>query len=228
MREPSKRKRTRLSPQARRNQILDEAARLVLGEGLHAVTMERLAREVGVSKALVYNYFSDRDRLLAALLEREEADLRDRGFAAALEASDYRELIRQTTRLFLEQSRDRGALIAALLADPSVARLLEAGRRADRDSAFRYFVRATRREFELPLPLTLIVVPILSALTDQAGKLVSQGEADVDTATEVVVELITGGLANLRMSLDAHDGRIGHGAGDSEVAGLDDQSREPY
>lgn len=223
MSEPSKRKRTRLSPQVRREQILDEAARLVLGEGLHAVTMERLARDVGVSKALVYNYFSARDTLLAALLEREEADLRERGFAAALEASDYRELIRQTTRVFLEQSRDRGALIAALLADPSVARLLEAGRRADRDFAFRYFVRATRREFELPLPLTLIVVPILSALTDQAGKLVSQGEADVDTATEVVVELITGGLASLKMSLGANARRMGHDAGSGALASLDAQ-----
>ena len=40
----SPRKRTRLTPEARREQILDEAARLILEEGLHAVSMERLAR----------------------------------------------------------------------------------------------------------------------------------------------------------------------------------------
>ena len=198
MSEPSQRRRTRLTPEARRGQILDEAAKLVLAEGLHAVSMERLARDVGISKGLVYNYFSDRAALLAALLEREEADLRERGIAAALEAENYRDLIRQTTRLYLEQTRDRGALISALLADPSVARLLEDNRRIDRDSAFRYFVRATRREFGLPLSLALVVVPILSALTDQAGKQVSDGLVDVETATEICVGLITGGLARLR------------------------------
>jgi len=189
--------RTRLSAPARRHQILDEAARLILGEGLSAVTMERLARDVGISKGLVYNYFSDRDALLAALLRREQADLRDRGMATALRVRNYAELIRQTTRLYLEHTRDRGALIDALLSDPSVARLMEDDNRADRERTFRYFVRATRREFDLPLPLAIAVVDMVSAVTDQAGKLVAQGQLDVDPATEICVELITGGLARL-------------------------------
>lgn len=191
------RKRTRLTPEARREQILDEAARLILDEGLYAVSMERLARDVGISKGLVYNYFPAREALLAALLHREQSELRDRGMATALRASSYADLIRQTTRLYLEQTRDRGALINALLSDPSVARLMEEDSRADRDRTFRYFVRATRREFDLPLPLAIAVVDMLAAVTDQAGKLVARGQIDVDPATEMCVELITGGLARL-------------------------------
>ena len=191
------RKRTRLAPEARREQILDEAARLVLSEGLHAVSMERLGRDVGISKGLVYNYFATRDVLLAALLQRAQQELRDRGMASALQARSYADLIRQTTRLYLEQTRDRGALIAALLSDPSVARLMEEKGRADRDATVRFFVRATRREFDLPLPLAIIAVDMLAALTDRAGQLVSQGLVDVDAATEICVELITGGLAGL-------------------------------
>ena len=191
------RKRTRLTPEARREQILDEAARLILDEGLYAVSMERLARDVGISKGLVYNYFPAREALLAALLHREQSELRDRGMATALRAGSYADLIRQTTRLYLEQTRDRGALINALLSDPSVARLMEEDSRADRERTFRYFVRATRREFDLPLPLAIAVVDMLAAVTDQAGKLVAQGQIDVDPATEMCVELITGGLARL-------------------------------
>ena len=191
------RKRTRLTPEARREQILDEAARLILDEGLYAVTMERLARDVGISKGLVYNYFATRDALLAALLRREQIELRDRGMASALRTESFHDLIRQTTRLYLEQTRDRGALIAALLSDPSVAKLMEQDNRAERDAVFRYFVRAVRREFGLPLPLSIIVVDMLSAVTDQAGKLVAQGLVDVDAATEICAELITGGLAKL-------------------------------
>jgi TetR/AcrR family transcriptional regulator, fatty acid biosynthesis regulator len=191
------RKRTRLTPQARREQILDEAARVILDEGLTAVSMERLAREVGISKGLVYNYFPTRDALLAALLHREQAELRDRGMVTALQAKSYADLIRQTTRLYLEQSRDRGALTAALLADPSVARLMEEESRADRDATFRYFVRATRREYDLDLPLAIACVDMLMAVTDQAGKQVAAGQLDVDEGTELCVTLITGGLAKL-------------------------------
>ena len=193
----SLRKRTRLTPEARREQILDEAARLVLSEGLHAVSMERLARDVGVSKGLVYNYFPTRDALLAELLRREQIDLRNRGMASALQASCYADLIRQTTRLYLEHTRDRGALIAALLSDPSVARLMEQENRAERDAVFRYFVRATRREFDLPLSSAIVVVDLLSAVTGQAGKLVAQDLVALDPATEICVQLITGGLEKL-------------------------------
>ncbi len=191
------RKRTRLAPEARREQILDEAARLILDEGLYAVSMERLARDVGISKGLVYNYFPARDALLTALLSREQAELRDRGMASALQAESYVDLIRQTTRLYLEQTRDRGALIAALLSDPSVAKLMEKESRGDRDRTTRYFVRATRNAYDLPLPLAIAAVELLSAVTDRAGKLVAEGHIDVDSASELCVELITGGLAGL-------------------------------
>ena len=190
-------KRTRLSPLARTEQILDDAARLILDEGLSVVTMERLAREAGVSKGLVYNYFPSRDALLAALLHREQTELRDRGMVTALQAQSYDDLIRQTTRLYLEQTRDRGALTAALLADPSVARLMEEDSRADLDRTIRFFVRATRREYGLALDVGINAVDLLMAVTDQAGKLVAQGQVDVDTATEMCVQLITGGLARL-------------------------------
>ncbi|HEX2560268.1 helix-turn-helix domain-containing protein [Phenylobacterium sp.] len=193
-------RRTRLPPEARREQILDEAARVILEEGLTAVSMERLAREVGISKGLVYNYFSDRDALLAALLLREQTELRDRGMASALQARSFAELIRQTTRLYLEQTRDRGALIAALLSDPSVGRLMEEESRADRDRTFRYFVRASRREYDLPLDRAIAAVDMLMAVTDQAGKLVARGELGVDAATEMCVELITGALEKLARS----------------------------
>jgi AcrR family transcriptional regulator len=190
-------RRTRLSPEARRTQILDDAARVVLSEGLSAVNMERLGREAGISKALVYNYFPSRDALLAALLHREQTELRDRGLQKALQASSYADLIRHTTRVYLEQTKDRGTLIAALLADPSVAKLMEEENRVERDRTFRYFVRETRREYGLSLPHGIAAVDMLMAVTDQGGKLMVQGVVDIDTAEDMCVQLILGGLARL-------------------------------
>lgn len=193
----TKSRRTRLAPEVRRGLILDATAALVLEGGLSAVSMERVAARVGVSKGLIYSYFATRDALLAALLRREQTELQARGMASALEARSFEALIRQTTRLYLEQTRDRGAMISALLSDPSVAALMQDDIRTDRERTFRYFVRAARREFGLPLPLAIAAVDLLSSVTGQAGLQVARRQVDVGPATEICVELILGGLSRL-------------------------------
>jgi AcrR family transcriptional regulator len=48
--------------------ILDAAERALAEEGIHAAKMETIAARAGVAVGTVYNYFTDRDALLAALL----------------------------------------------------------------------------------------------------------------------------------------------------------------
>lgn len=191
------RKRTRLAPEVRRSQILDDAVRLILGEGLTAVSMERLSRESAVSKALVYNYFPSREILLAALLHREQADIDSRGAERALKAKSYEELIRQTIRVYLEHTKARGALIQALLADPSIVRSMEVESAAALERTVRYFVKETRREYGLSLPIAIAAMDMFTSLTDRAGKQVAEGRNDIDSAEMMVVEIITGGLRKL-------------------------------
>ena len=50
----SGKKRTRLSPEGRRNQLLDSARDLIQSQGISGFTMEALATEAGVSNPLVY------------------------------------------------------------------------------------------------------------------------------------------------------------------------------
>jgi AcrR family transcriptional regulator len=192
--------RTRLAPEARRDQILDAAARTVLRDGVGAVGVAQLAQDVGISKALAYSYFRSRDDLLAALLQREQRDLRDRGMRAAMQAKSFTGLIRRTTRLWLEQSRDRGALVEALLADPSVDRLMASENRAERESTVRFLVRAVRRRYGLALETSIAAVRLLMPVTGEAGKAVAEGLLTVDEAEELCVRLITGALSKLSTS----------------------------
>ena len=60
--------RRRLSPEDRRNQILDCARQVILEHGLSTLTMERLAKQAEVSLPLIYKYFDTRLQLLQALL----------------------------------------------------------------------------------------------------------------------------------------------------------------
>jgi len=69
--------RTRMTRQARREQILDIAARLIQRGGLNAVTMERVTEHIGVSKRILYRHFANADDVLVALFRREVVRSRD-------------------------------------------------------------------------------------------------------------------------------------------------------
>ena len=60
----STKQRTRLSPAARTDQLLNVAKKMIVSDGLQSFRMESLARMAEVSSPLVYNYFSSRQALL--------------------------------------------------------------------------------------------------------------------------------------------------------------------
>lgn len=62
---------TRLPRHERREQLLDVTKAIVGEHGLHAVSIDRVAREAGISRPIVYEHFTDLGGLLAALLDRE-------------------------------------------------------------------------------------------------------------------------------------------------------------
>src|SRR5579875_3410627 len=53
-----------------RETVLDAALRLLDAEGVQALTMRRLARELGVSAMAPYRYVGSRDELLMVLIDR--------------------------------------------------------------------------------------------------------------------------------------------------------------
>ncbi|MEV0252059.1 helix-turn-helix domain-containing protein [Nocardia sp. NPDC050712] len=69
---PAKKSGKRRMPAAeRRAQLLDVARDMAAAEGFAAVTIERVARESDVARALIYQQFTDLSGLLTALLDRE-------------------------------------------------------------------------------------------------------------------------------------------------------------
>jgi len=61
----------RMTAEARREQLLDVAKAIVVDRGFHAVSIEGVAREAGISRPIVYGHFHDLPGLLEALIERE-------------------------------------------------------------------------------------------------------------------------------------------------------------
>ena len=57
--------------EARREQLLDVTKAIVADRGFHAVSIEAVAREAGITRPVVYGHFQDLQTLLEALVERE-------------------------------------------------------------------------------------------------------------------------------------------------------------
>lgn len=67
-------RRTRDDAVATRARILDSAQQLMRQRGLHCVTLEDVARAIGMTRGAVYAHFRSRTALLGALLSCAEAD----------------------------------------------------------------------------------------------------------------------------------------------------------
>jgi AcrR family transcriptional regulator len=74
--------RKRLTGEERRAAILDSALAVFADRGYHASSIDDIAREGGISKALIYEHFASKQDLYAVLLEQHAGEL----FSALAEA----------------------------------------------------------------------------------------------------------------------------------------------
>ncbi len=181
--------------------IVEAAARVLEARGFERMTTNHVAQTAGVSVGSLYQYFSSKDELVRALLERhlEEAAalrpaaLRD-GTALAL-----RERIRLTVAWWIEAHRARPALHEELTV--LAPRVLETGRlRQLRDLglvAMRAALEPYRDELR-PGDLDLTVFLYAQCLEAMTHGLVLDrperlGDPDViDQITDVLVGLLRG------------------------------------
>jgi AcrR family transcriptional regulator len=61
-----------MAPEDRRRQLLDAALKIIIRDGYGAVSIETIAREVDVSRPVIYGVFGGLGDLLGALLDRQE------------------------------------------------------------------------------------------------------------------------------------------------------------
>lgn len=120
--------RRRMSREERQRQLLDVAWQLVREEGTEALTLGRLAEQAGVTKPVVYDHFTTRPRLLAALYQ--EFDARQTSLMdAALQtsestlASKAMVIASSYVDCVLLQGREIPGVIAALTSSPELEKI---------------------------------------------------------------------------------------------------------
>lgn len=192
-RAPSRRERTRLAPEQRREQLLDAAAAIVRTEGLHAASMKRVAREVGISEAQAHNHFSRRADLLIALARRELAEMNANRATEIARAHDNLTRVTLSTLAYLRQVSERGVLIQRLLNSPEIRAGLRAEREAQKAVEGRRVTDRLEGQYGVAPDLARGATVALTAACLRAGRLLAEGKIPLEMAERLSLAIVTAG-----------------------------------
>lgn len=184
------RARTRLDPQVRRELIVDAAERAFADREPSTVTLEEIAEEAGVSRALVYNYFGDKGGVIAAVYFRSFERLDARLGSALAHADDEHGRVRAIIAAYLRYAGDHAAAWR-LVGSPDAVRHPSVLRA--RATRFDRMADAWGGTAEARLVARAVVGMLEAATLDWLDDPV----LDVDAATEVLYRLLAGGLEAL-------------------------------
>lgn len=181
----------------RRSLILDHTADIVAREGVAAVSIERIGKEAGISKSLVYNYFPNLTELLQELLKRELRRLRRLQAAAADKAETFEGLVRATTHVYLAYIAERGLLIERLQVEPSVSDIHDPTD-FGREAAVDYLTDIVVAHFDLPRDIARAATDISFGLPASAGAYLHRHGMDLRTLEDLTVTMIVGTFTHLK------------------------------
>ena len=189
-------RRLRMSPSERRDLILDATADVVTVEGVSAVSMERIAREADVSKALVYAYFDNRANLLAKLLLREFPAFQGEAVVAGVD-ENIETIIRRTTVDFIDRYVAKGVLIQRLLSEPAVAESVAEVQLRGRDATASYFGQLMTEQFNVPAEKASLAADLLMGVTGAAARMRLRNGTDRDGIVDLTVTMLLAAVRDL-------------------------------
>ena len=190
------RSRTRLSPDARRAQLLDAAKDMVIANGLQAFTMEGLAREAGVSAPLVYNYFDGRPQLLQELLVREYRLFVEEITEALRDAEGFGDIV----RIYVTSNFDHhapGNILPLLQSQPEIASAIRADQQRIGRRNARFLVQSAAERYQLTKAQAQLAVSMSSGASIAAAELAANANLDRTETIELAVNYILSGIEQI-------------------------------
>jgi AcrR family transcriptional regulator len=185
--------RTRLSPEARKEQLLATARQMIVDDGLQHFTMEALARTAGVSSPLVYNYFSSRQALLEALLEFEYQAY-SRSMASRIQAADNFE---EVVRVFITSNFDHhtpGNILPILQSQPDIAAVIKSKQSRQQRQTATYLVENTARNYQMSKSEAELVVRMSSGASIAAASAGAKSAASREKTIDTVLAYVLAGI----------------------------------
>jgi AcrR family transcriptional regulator len=113
--------------ESKRRKILDSAVECFATSGYHAVTISDLAAHAGISKGLMYNYFSSKDELLKAIFNEIMSEMMQLFDPDHKGMSDRKDLLQYLERFFrhLKSNIILWKMYMAIFSQPAVQQILK-------------------------------------------------------------------------------------------------------
>jgi AcrR family transcriptional regulator len=191
-------RRRRLSPQVRREQIMDAAAELIVNQGYLPLSIEALAQAASSSKALIYTYFATQYDLFNRLLQREIAALATAGVETAAQVSELEPAAVLCGMLYFEYVAKRGPLLHILMTDLYMAEHIDPEATRVGRAILRRLVRLARNTLKLSEKQILAAIEMIAAIPEEAGSLAYHKELDSPTAQQLCHALMLSSVRALR------------------------------
>jgi len=189
--------RRRLSPEIRREQIIDAAAVVLLDQGSLPLPPESLGRAAGVSKALIYAYFPTQYELLNTLLKREFDALVAAGISRAVRLAPLREAAIATARIYFDRVAETGPIAHLILREHYMIGHVDLENRRARNRIVLPLARAARRELLLKAKENIAAINLVITIPEEAGRLAHVGEMSRDAARALCARLVDSSLGAL-------------------------------
>jgi AcrR family transcriptional regulator len=192
----SAKQRTRLSPAARTDQLLNVAKEMIVSDGLQSFRMESLARMAEVSSPLVYNYFSSRQALLRALLEREYRESSNALFYEVVNATSFEDVI----RVFITSNFEHhapGNILPVLLSQPDIADSISEMRSEQRKRTATYLVKNSAKTYKLSIEQAQLAITMSSGASIAAAEWVAMSSLEKSRAIDMALSYIKAGMSGL-------------------------------
>ena len=193
----------RLPPEDRREQLLDLAARIIVRDGLHALTIKRVARDAGLTAPRAYHFFPTVDDLMAELARRELQAIRTARAHRIDTAERPAERLRLSTVTYLRQVAERGVLLQTLQNAPAVRRALRGEQRAIR--ADNTHVVATRfsDSHNIPPDVSRAATTVLTSAVLRTGRILARGRLGLPLAEALAADIVEAGNRRLAARFQA-------------------------
>ena len=188
-------KRIRLSPEGRRNQLLDSARDLIQDQGFSGFTMEALATEAGVSNPLVYKYFDTRLELLQELWTREYERYNRNVREQLTKAENFEDIVRLFVNLnFTELSL--GEITHILGSQPELREVTKAKQKSNQRGTGLFLVNTVEEMYHLtPSQATHLVVLASGASIEAARHYARYGGSRKKMVEDTVNFILNGAEA---------------------------------
>lgn len=186
-------RRVRMTRDARREQLLDAAARVVVEEGSDGLTMESVALAAGASKTLGYAYFENIADVVLSLYTREAGILAVAVQEAIDGAEAFEDRLRGAARAYLQQMVDKGPLLVALAGGLQAGQFGLRGQRPF-DEVLAVIAGLLDEEYGLGPERAHTFSRMLGAVATVHADLLWAGAEALDEAEDELVAFLLGGI----------------------------------